>query len=78
MTQNPLCTGLTDLFFSDDEQDIEQAQALCDQCPLQSPCLQGALQRREAAGVWGGLLFRAGRKPVRTRGRPGRPAAIAS
>ena len=77
MQQTP-CSGLTDLFYSDEPQDIAQAQALCDVCPLQQACLQGAIERREPAGVWGGLLFRAGRKPVRAKGRQGRPAALAS
>ncbi|MET8411112.1 WhiB family transcriptional regulator [Streptomyces sp. NPDC005195] len=34
---------------------IEEAKAVCRRCPLQESCLQGALERGESAGVWGGL-----------------------
>ncbi|MCX4581024.1 WhiB family transcriptional regulator [Streptomyces sp. NBC_01571] len=34
---------------------IEEAKAVCRRCPLQESCLQGALDRGEATGVWGGL-----------------------
>ena len=47
-------------------------QALCQDCPVQALCLDGALERREPWGVWGGELFLQGvvipRK--RPRGRP--------
>lgn len=33
----------------------EEAKAVCRRCPLMGSCLQGALERGEAAGVWGGL-----------------------
>ncbi|MFJ2060297.1 WhiB family transcriptional regulator [Streptomyces sp. NPDC087908] len=33
----------------------EEAKAVCRRCPLMASCLQGALDRGEAAGVWGGL-----------------------
>ncbi|MFJ5266703.1 WhiB family transcriptional regulator [Streptomyces sp. NPDC088387] len=33
----------------------EEAKAVCRRCPLMESCLQGALERGEAAGVWGGL-----------------------
>ncbi|OBQ52365.1 WhiB family transcriptional regulator [Streptomyces sp. H-KF8] len=33
----------------------EEAKAVCRRCPLMESCLQGALERNEAAGVWGGL-----------------------
>ncbi|MFD0033032.1 WhiB family transcriptional regulator [Streptomyces sp. NPDC127172] len=32
----------------------EEAKAVCRRCPLIESCLQGALERNEAAGVWGG------------------------
>jgi len=54
------CSGLTDLFFSSQDQDIETAQQICTGCPFQVRCARGALKREEAAGVWGGQLMRDG------------------
>lgn len=34
---------------------IEEAKTVCRRCPLIESCLQGALERGEQAGVWGGL-----------------------
>ncbi|MFE7077227.1 WhiB family transcriptional regulator [Streptomyces sp. NPDC057620] len=34
---------------------IEEAKAVCRRCPLMERCLQGALERNEESGVWGGL-----------------------
>jgi WhiB family transcriptional regulator, redox-sensing transcriptional regulator len=64
--------GLTALFFSEEIPDIARAKAICRTCPLQDACLQGALQRREPSGVWGGQLFVNGRILAlkRRRGRP--------
>ena len=62
-----------DLFFAEAPADVEEAKALCLDCPVRAACLAGALQRREPWGVGGGELFSAGvivpRK--RPRGRPG-------
>ena len=66
-----LCFGLTDLFFSDELADIEIAKSFCAECPLRARCLEGAIQRREPCGVWGGQWIREG-KPV-VPGRRGRP-----
>jgi hypothetical protein len=44
-----------DLFFSDSASRIEQAKAICGQCPVRDECLSHALQAREEFGVWGGL-----------------------
>ena len=30
------------------------ARAICDTCPVRDACLTGALERREAYGMWGG------------------------
>jgi len=64
--------SLTALFFSDDVADIALAKAVCASCPLVVPCLEGALARREPAGVWGGQLFVEGAVVAfkRKRGRP--------
>jgi WhiB family transcriptional regulator, redox-sensing transcriptional regulator len=64
--------GLTELFFSDQIPDILRAKQICSTCPLIVPCLDGALDRREPWGVWGGQLFLNGRilAQKRKRGRP--------
>lgn len=64
--------SLTDLFFSEDLRDIARAKHLCGQCPLRARCLEGALERREPWGVWGGELLVNGRviAQKRRRGRP--------
>ena len=63
---------LTELFFSDQIPDIIRAKQICVGCPLVDPCLEGALDRREPWGVWGGQLFLNGRilAQKRRRGRP--------
>jgi hypothetical protein len=43
-----------DLWFSDSPQNITQAKAICHGCADRSPCLAGAIQRRETHGIWGG------------------------
>lgn len=64
--------GLTGLFFSDDFWDIIRAKAICQRCSDRSACLQGAIDREEPAGVWGGELIANGKVVVglRPRGRP--------
>jgi WhiB family transcriptional regulator, redox-sensing transcriptional regulator len=61
-----------ELWFAESPADVESAKALCIDCPVRSLCLDGALERREPWGVWGGQLFIQGvvvpRK--RPRGRP--------
>ena len=61
-----------ELWFAESPADVEFAKALCQECPVRSMCLEGALERREPWGVWGGQLFLQGvvipRK--RPRGRP--------
>jgi WhiB family redox-sensing transcriptional regulator len=64
--------SLLDLFFSEHLDDIAEARAFCQGCPVRLSCLQGALARREPWGVWGGELIAQGRVLVnkRKRGRP--------
>jgi WhiB family redox-sensing transcriptional regulator len=61
-----------ELFFAESPDDVEFAKSLCQDCPIRLECLNGALERREPWGVWGGQLFVQGvvvpRK--RPRGRP--------
>ncbi|MBK6873525.1 MAG: WhiB family transcriptional regulator [Kineosporiaceae bacterium] len=61
-----------ELWFAESPADVEQAKALCLDCPVRSACLAGALERREPWGVWGGELFIAGVVVARKRPR-GRP-----
>jgi len=63
---------LLHLFFSEQPAEIAEAQALCRTCPLRIPCLQGAVERQEPWGVWGGHLFDRGR-PIAQKRRRGRP-----
>lgn len=66
-----------ELWFAERPEDVEQAKALCGECPLQAPCLDGAVSRREPWGVWGGQLFVQGTIVARKRprGRPRKNAA---
>ena len=61
-----------ELFFAESPADVEQAKALCVDCPVRQECLAGALDRREPWGVWGGQLFVNGVVVARKRPR-GRP-----
>ena len=64
--------SMTELFFSEQLDDIAAAKAFCLECPVREDCLDAAMTRREPWGVWGGELFLQGvvipRK--RPRGRP--------
>ena len=68
----PPCSAAPDLFFAERPEEIRQARALCLQCPARGPCLDGALQRAEPWGVWGGQLILNGAiiPGKRARGRP--------
>ncbi|MFN0092936.1 MAG: WhiB family transcriptional regulator [Acidimicrobiales bacterium] len=74
--QHARCRDLTGamvgLFFSEELGDIAKAKMICAQCPVLADCLEGAMERREPWGVWGGQLFRNGRilAQKRRRGRP--------
>lgn len=63
---------LAHLFFSEELQDIAEAKRICAGCPVLAECLEGALERHEPWGVWGGQLFLNGRilASKRRRGRP--------
>ena len=64
--------SMTELFFSEQLDDIAAAKAFCQECPVKDACLEGAATRREPWGVWGGELFVNGKivAQKRKRGRP--------
>ena len=66
-----------ELWFAEQTARVEQAKALCRDCPLRADCLAGAVERQEPWGVWGGEVFVAGVVVPRKRGR-GRPRKDAS
>ena len=68
----PCRTFDAELWFAESPADVELAKALCLDCPVRLSCLQGALERQEPWGVWGGELFLAGSVVPRKRPR-GRP-----
>lgn len=65
---------LAHLFFSDDDFDIARAKAVCRSCERAPACLDGALERGEVYGVWGGTLVIDG-VPAQFARRRGRPPA---
>lgn len=58
-----------DIWFPEDERrsNVAMAKALCRSCVDQADCLQGALERDEPAGVWGGMSTPE-RKELKSRG----------
>lgn len=67
------CRSLdADLWFAEDQPSTDKAQRHCRRCPLQTECLAGALERKEACGVWGGELFERGQIVAshKPKGRP--------
>lgn len=71
-TEIPCTVGDGDLWFSDVPAEIDRARSRCVGCPVQRQCLEGAMQRGETCGVWGGELFLGG-LPVPSPKRNGRP-----
>jgi len=71
------CSDDPELFFAEAPADVETAKALCHGCRARAACLEGALERREPWGVWGGeLLLRGTIVPrKRPRGRPRKASA---
>jgi WhiB family transcriptional regulator, redox-sensing transcriptional regulator len=66
-----------ELFFAEKPMLVEQAKAVCTDCPVRRECLTAALSRAEPYGVWGGQLVILGTVVPRKipRGRPRRVAA---
>lgn len=65
------CRGLdAAIFYPDDDDDAEDAKAVCDVCSVRPACLEHALMNREKVGVWGGATERERRRIIRQRRRP--------
>lgn len=66
-----------ELWFAEAPEELEYAKSLCADCPLRTMCLEGALERGEPWGVWGGEIFDQGQVIARkrARGRPRKDAA---
>lgn len=73
----PCRTHDAELWFAEHGAQVEQAKALCRSCPLIHGCLEGAIDRAEPWGVWGGEVFVDGVVVATKRGR-GRPRKDAS
>ena len=71
------CTEDPELFFAEAPEDVEAAKALCQGCRARTACLEGALERREPWGVWGGELILRGVIVPRKRPR-GRPRKVSA
>lgn len=68
--ENAACRGVdNDIFFSLDDEDQRQALALCGDCPVQTDCLQYALEEHEMYGIWGGMREADRRALIRERRR---------
>ena len=64
------CRGIDpDVFYPDEDDDAEQAKAVCDICVVRQACLEHALSSREKDGVWGGATERERRRMIRQRRR---------
>jgi WhiB family redox-sensing transcriptional regulator len=79
-TELPCWSFEPEVFFAENQADVEHAKSICAECPARVSCLAGAIERGEPWGVWGGELFEAGvviaRK--RPRGRPRKNAEVAA
>jgi hypothetical protein len=58
------CSGRSDLFFGEGRENESmraareaEARALCTGCPRRQACFNGALEREEEWGIWGGHPF---------------------
>ena len=64
-----------ELWFAESPAQLELAKSFCADCPVRSACLDGALDRAEPWGVWGGEIFERGVVIARKRPR-GRPRKV--
>jgi hypothetical protein len=77
---SPACAGTdTALFFPDSTQGAAAAKAICQGCPARAACLQGAIDRGEQHGVWGGAYFEGKeRREIARRAAAAKPVRAAA
>jgi WhiB family redox-sensing transcriptional regulator len=64
------CKGLDpEIFYPVTDEEALVAKAVCDDCPVRTPCLEHALGLREKEGVWGGATDKERRRIIRQRRR---------
>lgn len=51
------CIGQADLFFPERGGSLQAARLICDACPVDTECLNYALDTRTPYGIWGGLTY---------------------
>jgi WhiB family transcriptional regulator, redox-sensing transcriptional regulator len=69
------CLGIDPrVFYPADDDEADQARAICEMCAVRVECLEYALARREKDGVWGGATERDRRRIIRQRRRAARLA----
>jgi len=62
------CQGLNpEIFYPDNEENCQQAKAVCGECKVRIACLTYALDSREKQGIWGGASARERRRILRIR-----------
>ena len=64
------CRGAdVEAFYSELEDDVQAALRICASCPVREACLDHAMSRGEAFGVWGGVTETARRRVLRRQRR---------
>jgi len=53
--EDAVCAGRDDLDWFDLDCGLQQAATLCYSCPVQTDCLEYAVELRVKDGLWGGL-----------------------
>lgn len=66
-----------EVFFAENPAVVTAAKRVCQDCVFRTACLEGALERAEPHGVWGGEQFVDGRIVANKRGR-GRPRKVST
>lgn len=66
------CLGTVGVHFSEDDEGVVEAQAICAECPVKVDCLEYALKNRINHGVWGGASEKDRRRILRQRRKQNR------